>query len=650
MTSGADVVLSDTTAVEPTFTAPADPGVIKLQLLISDGKTYGTPDETIITVQKNLVNRPPVADAGSDQEVPPGEKVSLNGTGSSDPDGDALSYSWSQTAGAPVVLTGADTATPVFVTPAAPGDLAFSLTVYDGKISSKPDEVKVTVKAGNHVPVANAGPDQVVDVGALVTLDGTGSSDADGDTLVYQWINFSGAAVTLSDPKAAKPTFTAPAIAGDIVFRLIVSDGKATSTPDEMTIRVKDIAHNTPPVASAGQTQTVKPGANVYLNGTGSYDPDGDPITFAWTQGSGQAVVLADADRAIASFAAPQTATNVTLSFALVVNDGIVASNASTVIIYVVPGSADAPIADAGPSQRVNFSTPVTLDGSASVDPGGKALTYSWYQVSGPSVTLNNAAKVTADFTSPPPPNNAVLKFGLIVSNGASYSAPAETSVSVEDPRLIRPPTAQAGAAQNVLHGQPGQLQGAAGDPDGNPITTTWTQTAGPAVTLVNPKTLTPTFTAPNAVADLEFELTADDGMAQASSRTVVHVYNTPPTAVSTEVTLTGTGDDADAPDLPNLTYAWKNAGTVLATTRVATVGLGKGSHTLDFVVSDGLAETTDRVKVDILNAKPIANAGLDQFVAYPGTPVAVTLDGSLSPGRRARRSSPPRAQIRMPR
>ena len=147
-----------------------------------------------------------------------------------------------------------------------------------------------------------------------------------------------------------------------------------------------------------------------------------------------------------------------------------------------------------------------------------------WYQISGDAVALANADKSKADFTSPSAPNPALLKFGLIVNNGSAYSAPSETYVSVEDPRLNRPPTADAGAGQDVLHGQAGQLHGVAGDPDGNPLAVTWTQTAGTPVVLSDPKNPAPTFTAPNAVADLAFELTVDDGMAQAKASATVHV------------------------------------------------------------------------------------------------------------------------------
>jgi hypothetical protein len=78
-----------------------------------------------------VVNQPPTADAGVDQTVESGAPVSLDGSGSSDPDGDPLTYSWTQTGGPAVTLTGADTATPSFTAPTGPATLTFQLEVCD---------------------------------------------------------------------------------------------------------------------------------------------------------------------------------------------------------------------------------------------------------------------------------------------------------------------------------------------------------------------------------------------------------------------------------------------------------------------------------------------------------------------------------------
>ena len=86
-----------------------------------------------------------------------------------------------------------------------------------------------------------------------------------------------GSAASLSDPAAATPTFTADR-PGEYVAQLVVSDGLLDSAPDTVLLRTA----NRPPVAAAGADQSVAVGTVVTLDATGSSDPDGDSLTFAW--------------------------------------------------------------------------------------------------------------------------------------------------------------------------------------------------------------------------------------------------------------------------------------------------------------------------------------------------------------------------------
>jgi hypothetical protein len=87
-------------------------------------------------------------------------------------------------------------------------------------------------------PVSDAGPDQAVATGVTVTLDGTGSSDADGDALSYSWTQVGGTTVTLSDPTAAQPSFAAPHFLETFAFALTVSDAQASGAPDTVQVVV----------------------------------------------------------------------------------------------------------------------------------------------------------------------------------------------------------------------------------------------------------------------------------------------------------------------------------------------------------------------------------------------------------------------------
>jgi hypothetical protein len=129
-------------------TLPADLSsgdVVTATATDSGGNTSGFSSCASVT-QSTPPNQPPVANAGSNQSVLVGELVTLNGSGSSDPDNgpSALTFSWKQISGPVVLLTGANTATPTF-TPAIEGTYIFALVVNDGAADSTPANVTVTV-------------------------------------------------------------------------------------------------------------------------------------------------------------------------------------------------------------------------------------------------------------------------------------------------------------------------------------------------------------------------------------------------------------------------------------------------------------------------------------------------------------------------
>jgi len=198
-------------------------------------------------------NNPPVANAGANQNVFEGATVVLSGSGSSDPDGDTLSYSWTQTAGQTVSLQGANTVSASFVAPTvgAVRVYTFRLTVSDGKGGTDTDDVTITVTPSNYPPNANAGPDQGAMFGASVMLNGTGSTDPDNDPLNYSWTQVGGASVTLSNANTPSPSFTAPGVNAVLEFELTVTDTSAASDTDRVIVHVN--ATGTIPVNMSGK-------------------------------------------------------------------------------------------------------------------------------------------------------------------------------------------------------------------------------------------------------------------------------------------------------------------------------------------------------------------------------------------------------------
>src|SRR5919108_768683 len=162
------------------------------------------------------------------------------------------------------------------------------------------------------------------------------------------------------------------------------------------------------------------------------------------------------------------------------------------------------PVANAGNDQVVAPGATVNLDGGGSADTNGSISTWAWTQTDGTAVTLASAGTATPSFTAPA--SHGAMTFQLTVTDngGASHSDTVTVTVNAI-------PVANAGADQAVSAGAAVSLTGAATDADGSIASYSWTQVSGPAVTLSDAGSATPTFTAPSATTTLTFELTATD-------------------------------------------------------------------------------------------------------------------------------------------
>jgi hypothetical protein len=116
--------------------------------------------------------------------------------------------------------------------------------LYDEDAVTNFDDVYVTTPSTSSTtqtaPIAVIGPDQTVNSGTVVTLDGSGSHDADGDALAYSWTQTSGPAVTLSGANTAKASFTAPTVSTNtaLQFRLTVTDTAGLTSSAVTTITI----------------------------------------------------------------------------------------------------------------------------------------------------------------------------------------------------------------------------------------------------------------------------------------------------------------------------------------------------------------------------------------------------------------------------
>lgn len=200
-----------------------------------------------VCVSGECINGMPVAEAGVDQIVRPETLVTLDGRRSYDPDGNPLTFTWSQISGPVVTLQGDDTSTPTFAAPTITGvrdRVVFLLTVTDGGLAATDVAiVDIDQTSENTPPTAVVtGPSQALP-GATITLSAASSTDAEGNSLSAYWSQEAGPAGVLAGPDSMELQLTIPegaSLGEEIRIGLIVNDGAANSSLVSHTLIVAD--------------------------------------------------------------------------------------------------------------------------------------------------------------------------------------------------------------------------------------------------------------------------------------------------------------------------------------------------------------------------------------------------------------------------
>ena len=194
----------------------------------------------------------------------------------------------------------------------------------------------------NLPPLADAGDDRIVALDVVVELDGFGSQDPEGEEISFAWEILSmpsGSGVTLINPSFADPMFIAD-VPGPYEIQLIVHDGVQPSRPDSVLITAESDADR--PVANAGVGQSVTVGDTVRLDGSGSYDPGGESLSYAWvfrTLPSGSTATLSNPASVSPSFVADLEGN---YDLRLVVSDSTSSSDPdNTIVIATVDSGGD---------------------------------------------------------------------------------------------------------------------------------------------------------------------------------------------------------------------------------------------------------------------------------------------------------------------
>ncbi|MFA1283601.1 glycosyl hydrolase family 18 protein [Citrobacter telavivensis] len=200
--------------------------------------------------------------------------------------------------------------------------------------SSTPVDPVVT----NHAPIASAA-DQNVTGPVTVTLDGSASSDPDGDAMTYKWTQVSGPAVTISNSAKAKASFNVAAATSDqtMVFRLTVTDAKGLKNAVDVQILNKAPKANQAPVVNQMETITLQAGESHSLHAQAA-DPDGDALTYTWSVPADMQATGTNTTNV--NITAPEVSSESTYTLSVIVSDGKT-SVQSNVQVVVTPKPAD---------------------------------------------------------------------------------------------------------------------------------------------------------------------------------------------------------------------------------------------------------------------------------------------------------------------
>ena len=505
------------------------------------------------------------------------------------------------------------------------GSFVATVTATNG-VGSVAATTAVTIT--NLPPVADAGNDQIVSIVGNVNLIGVDSSDPDNHTpLSYLWQQTGGPAVSLSNPAAASPTFTAPNTASVLTFTLRVTDSQGLGSLNIDVVKISVIDIGISGLAAQNSSPTRLTDVTYFTVSITA----GSGVAYTWDFGDGSPTVagaLASHVYAVAdNYSVVVTATN---------GNGSVSANTVGTIVNL------APVADAGNDAQSFVGTPVALGGGASIDPDGhNPLSYLWKQTGGLMVTLSNANAISPTFTAPPVP--AVLTFTLWVTDAQGLADPTPDEVIVE----VRDVPVAGLITQSSSPTTLGQLTVfTASVSSGTNMAYAWSFGDGSSV--ITGATVSHVYASAGLFTAT---VAASNGSGGAFGNIEVTVVNLPPVAdagadlsglVGTSISLNG-GTSSDPDGHTPLSYAWQQTGGLTvslsnahAVSPTFTTPSAAGVLTFSLSVTDarGLADPTpDEVVVTVLDLPIAGLSATNNSSTTLGQPTQLTASVSSGTG-----------------
>ncbi|MEM7255522.1 MAG: putative Ig domain-containing protein, partial [Pseudomonadota bacterium] len=506
-----------------------------------------------------------------------------------------------------------------------PGDFSVSVSVTDdpsdaSRAVSVPFTWTVTVNAP---PSVTSPGDQINDDGDTVSVPIV-ASDPESDPLTF---GATGLPPGLSiDPASGliSGTIDNGGVPGDFNISVSVTDDPSDASRAVSTNFIWSINANEAPNADAGDDQNTLIGSSVTLDGSQSFDPDGDMITYRWGIVSvppNSGLTVADIVDAQSPIAMLMPDVEGTYELELEVSDGQ-ATDVDTVLIVAQSNAAPNAVVEPTTS-TVAPMTEVILDASASNDPDDRPapLTFVWRVIFPPQSSLTMGdVDIDGDMLRFTPDVEGDYRVEVVVDDGlATDTATAEVEVSLEN----LPPIADAGGDASGTVGEAVDLDGSASsDPDGSPepLGYRWqfvSVALGSALTnadIESASTAQPSFI-PDVAGMYVLELRVFDGLADDFDSVVIDVREVQ--SPSIEIETRTEGADADDPPGPTLlvgdTVTWAYEVTNIGNTPLANVVVEDDQNATVACPTDslGVGESTTCTAVGIVLPGQFATIGL---------------------------------------
>lgn len=324
-------------------------GTFTVTLTVTDNS--GSPCATATATATVRMNQPPIARISAPQSAQNGETIQLDGSSSYDPDGTDLEFLWEVNG---EVISREPIAA---YTLSSNRNLNVRLTVTDQAFSSNSSTTATHGVRVSRGPIANAGADKHISPNRPPTYNANRSRATDGRIVKYEWF-FPGGVVR--EGMVVREPIADP---GEYWVYLRVTDSFGITDTDSLFVRV-----NHPPVPIITGDLIVSDGV-VSLSAESSYDPDGEIISFEWNMGDGRRIVGPVANH---TYRRPG---RYTVQLTIVDDSGTFSSVQSRrveVLVNQLPiARLEAP-SEGSPGQTLRF------DASASTDPDGEIIRYTW--------------------------------------------------------------------------------------------------------------------------------------------------------------------------------------------------------------------------------------------------------------------------------